>query len=800
MGKIMNLNQNAFSSEQSAQNTPAATQAQAAATKANLLEALAAKIIKVRASNDLVKLRGTYGHDFHKLVNALLIYSYCSQMVEAKVNSFERSHEPGFEYADFSFPEGYSVEEHFAWYVPHIGFCLEPSLLLKNVLKDLAYSTQLPQVLNQAFAQLVASAALGSSAWAQALPKMTKGIDFTSMLESNELERSKKLTNLLQVLSEAELSLETKPDAISHAEALDYLQNEIGVSSRLDEVTPPEVAELVVKLALAGTDKVTSVYDPSFGTGALLRKVAQSLEGNVEFYGQEEIEEYQRIALNHFCLLGHPDKLHIEPGDALLEPSLNQERKFSLVVSKPPFLFDLTKRQQRQLELDERFMGLTPIRYPEFAYALHCLSRLADNGTCALILPSRALSRPADENIREFLVTHNLVHAVVELPKHLVAYFGPACSILVLKRNRNTQEINFINATAFAERPTGKRARREVLTPEGLEQVLSAYTNAEDIPGFSKLVAIDQLSRDYSLSVLEYVKAPKEASTFAPKQARASFTQAAANTEQGNKSFAKLLANLEVAQVSQLTEAQIATRLEHWQQAPLKVAKEVTQGLGLAEDYFAGDTMTQIQLTVAGYQPNKPLEVAEHLLLPTTKVIQYIYGGVWLTVEQVAKKIPTVALFPQTCEEGNVALLGYTAQPLKFIAYDKPHLGEAVLIARTGPSAGDVSFYDGPKVINRAIGLAGKDELVLTKYLFQFLKTQEETLKQKTHGRTAVSLPAVAVLNLPVWVPDLQKQASLAEQLGHAQDLMQALETQLTLVKQLDTQLRNHLFSVLGLN
>lgn len=101
----------------------------------------------------------------------------------------------------------------------------------------------------------------------------------------------------------------------------------------------------------------------------------------------------------------------------------------------------------------------------------------------------------------------NFVEAVIQLPADL--FFGTtiATCIIVLKKNKATSDVLFIDASEEFERHDSKNK----LMPENIERIMAVVSARSEEGHFSKLVANDDiLENDANLSVSSYVEKKDE--------------------------------------------------------------------------------------------------------------------------------------------------------------------------------------------------------------------------------------------------------------------------------------------------
>lgn len=174
-----------------------------------------------------------------------------------------------------------------------------------------------------------------------------------------------------------------------------------------------------------------SVYDPTCGAGNLLKV----FEGNVKKYGQElDTEQLALIDLPNFT--GYA-------GDTLAD-DMFKDMQFDCIVANPPFSI---KWNPDDLKDDKRFLQsptLPPPSKADWAFMLHILYHLSDDGVAVILEFPGVLYRGQREGkIRRWFVENNYIDRVVNIPGNTFEDTSIPTCIIVLKKNRKTTDIIF---------------------------------------------------------------------------------------------------------------------------------------------------------------------------------------------------------------------------------------------------------------------------------------------------------------------------------------------------------------------
>lgn len=192
--------------------------------------------------------------------------------------------------------------------------------------------------------------------------------------------------------------------------------------------TPPELAKKLMEYVDMQPD---TVYDPTCGAGNLLRV----FKDNVKKYGQE-IDEEQLALIDIPNFTG-------KSGDTLMHDEF-KGMKFQCIVANPPFS---VKWNPDVLKDDERFScvpALPPPSKADWAFMLHILHHLSDNGVAVVLEFPGILYRGQKEGIvRKWFIENNYIDRVVNIPGNTFEDTSIATCIVVLKKTRATTDIIF---------------------------------------------------------------------------------------------------------------------------------------------------------------------------------------------------------------------------------------------------------------------------------------------------------------------------------------------------------------------
>lgn len=286
--------------------------------------------------------------------------------------------------------------------------------------------------------------------------------------------------------------------------------------------TPHEVSVLMSEIVanhLKDREHI-KIYDPTSGSGSLLINIGASMaqyitgENKIDYYAQELKENTYNLTRMNLVMRGiSPANINVRNGDTLeddwpfFENDENRDETYSLVkvdavVSNPPYS---QKWDPKDKEFDPRFkeFGVAPKAKADYAFLLHELYHLEDDGIMTIVLPHGVLFRGGEEEkIRETLIERNHIEAIIGLPANI--FFGTSIPtiIMVLKKTRPDSDVLVIDASKKYEK-VGKNNKLRARDIREIVDTLKARTNVEK---FAKLVSKDEIrENEYNLNIPRYV-------------------------------------------------------------------------------------------------------------------------------------------------------------------------------------------------------------------------------------------------------------------------------------------------------
>jgi type I restriction enzyme M protein len=181
-----------------------------------------------------------------------------------------------------------------------------------------------------------------------------------------------------------------------------------------------------------------------------------------------------------------------------------EETEFDMVLMNPPYSAKWSAAAG--FLQDERFSDygvLAPKSKADYAFLLHGLYHLKNNGTMAIVLPHGVLFRGAAEGkIREKLLRAGNIYAVIGLPANLFYNTSIPTCIVVLKKHREGRDVLFIDASKKFE----KGKKQNTMKDEHINSITGLYKQRETVEKEAFLADFEDIEKnDFNLNIPRYV-------------------------------------------------------------------------------------------------------------------------------------------------------------------------------------------------------------------------------------------------------------------------------------------------------
>ena len=341
--------------------------------------------------------------------------------------------------------------------------------------------------------------------------------------------RNAKLCTIIQRIAAGLAEFSTNTDTLG--DAYEYLigQFAAGSGKKAGEFyTPQQISSILSGIVTLDSqepktgqrDRLDAVFDFACGSGSLLLNIRKRMiDANAKIgriYGQEKNITTYNLARMNMLLHGVKDtEFEIYHGDTLTndwdilrEQNPAKRPAFDAVVANPPFSYRWEPGEATDQDPRFKAHGVAPKSAADFAFLLHGLHYLKEDGVMAIILPHGVLFRGGvEERIRTKLLADGHIDTVIGLPANLFYSTGIPVCILVLKKCKKYEDVLFINAAEHFVK--GKRQNQ--LTEEHIQAILDTYQHRRTKDRFSRRVKMKEIQEnEYNLNISRYVSTAKD--------------------------------------------------------------------------------------------------------------------------------------------------------------------------------------------------------------------------------------------------------------------------------------------------
>lgn len=418
----------------------------------------------------------------------------------------------------------------------HIGFFIEYKYLFSTWLNDTSFSVQTLSEALSNFERLMSENY--ASVYDGIFKTLREGL---SKLGDNPSSQTKALKGLIKLIKDIPTDGSQDYDVLGYVYEFLISNFAANAGKKAGEFyTPHEVAMIMSEIVAEHHKNKDSleIYDPTSGSGSLLitigKAVSKHIQGKnkVKYYAQELKENTYNLTRMNLVMRGIiPQNIVTRCADTLEEDwpmredgsEIDKPLAVDAVVSNPPYSQHWDPKDK---EYDPRFKnyGVAPKTKADYAFLLHELHHLKGNGIMTIVMPHGVLFRgkapkiydkdgnvlslelqeegQAEGKIRANLIEKNNIDAIIGLPANI--FFGTQIPtlIMVLKKNRGSEGILFIDASKGFE----KQGKQNKLRACDVKKIADTYRDRKEIPGFSRVVTRDEIRKnEYNLNIPRYV-------------------------------------------------------------------------------------------------------------------------------------------------------------------------------------------------------------------------------------------------------------------------------------------------------
>ena len=200
------------------------------------------------------------------------------------------------------------------------------------------------------------------------------------------------------------------------------------------------------------------IYDPCCGSGGMFVQSMKFIEKhrgnskNISVYGQEYTATTYKLAKMNLAIRGIGGNLGEVPANTFFKDQ-HPDLKADFIMANPPFN-QKDWRAKNELTDDPRWEGYAapPTSNANYAWILHMVSKLSDNGTAGFILANGALSGGGEEyKIRKQLIENGLVEAILILPQNMFYTTNISVTVWIINKNKRKRDVQ-INGKSWKYR------------------------------------------------------------------------------------------------------------------------------------------------------------------------------------------------------------------------------------------------------------------------------------------------------------------------------------------------------------
>lgn len=467
------------------------------------------------------RLRGNMdASEYRNYILGFMFYRYLSERQEKYlfkneilegINNIQEVNE---EYAKEA--TGDDLVDYLADIAESQGYAIEPQYTWKTIVNAVNSNTIKPDTFQNMFDSFNNNLRLNTKAREDFTGVFDDMNLSNSRLGNTTAARAKALTEIVNLVDQVEYKDENGKDILG--DIYEFLIAKFAGNSGKkagEFYTPHKVSEVLAKLAtisLNQNEDKPSVYDFACGSGSLLLTVQDEIKNNVLYYGQELNTTTYNLARMNLMMhdvaydrmtLKNADTLEQDWPDGVDEQGVDHPRNFDVVVANPPYSARWDNNDRKLKDPRFKDYGLAPKTKGDYAFLLHGLYHLDQNGTMAIVLPHGVLFRGAKEGkIREALLKKNQIDAIIGMPAGLFYSTGIPTVILVLKKNKTNKDVLFIDASKGFE----KGKNQNILRDKDIDKIINTYKERKDVERYAHVATFDEIQEnDFNLNIPRYV-------------------------------------------------------------------------------------------------------------------------------------------------------------------------------------------------------------------------------------------------------------------------------------------------------
>lgn len=243
---------------------------------------------------------------------------------------------------------------------------------------------------------------------------------FPKIYANLEVDNSK-IAKLIDIYAN---KLPSSGDSDTIGQIYEYFLKEFALTSGQkggEFYTPRCVVELLVNLIQPFKGRI---YDPCCGSGGMFIKAIEFVKqykeknGDITLWGQEKNPAVWRLCRINMWIRGLEIDLGKRPADTFLNDLFYKEQ-FDYILANPPFNLEKWGLEESKGHYPEKYESYDnpPKNNANYAWLIHIVSKLKENGIAAVIMANNSVSSAKQEKkIRQKFIEENLIDGVVQFP------------------------------------------------------------------------------------------------------------------------------------------------------------------------------------------------------------------------------------------------------------------------------------------------------------------------------------------------------------------------------------------------
>ncbi len=293
---------------------------------------------------------------------------------------------------------------------------------------------------------------------------------------------------IIRVVSEVEFDSTKEIYRFAEAFLADYSVS----SSKMSDVNlSTKGVRQIEKIAMGALEDNDTVFDGFAGSGISAINVISEKNALV----LQESNVRTACLAEMLCIISG-SRAKIDVRDSLLSDG---GETYSKVIMEPPFSLDRSELQVRELPFYSPDPDLMCVKY--------ALSKMQENGKGIVLSPAGVLFRGGKAGLdREALICNRSIDTVIQLPQRSVHGVGVAPVVLVLRKNKNDDNILFVDASTLFT-VVAQFKSDFVISKDYEELIRNIIENRLEVEAISSVASIEEIrNHEYSLVVNQYIR------------------------------------------------------------------------------------------------------------------------------------------------------------------------------------------------------------------------------------------------------------------------------------------------------